>query len=235
MPLNSGSSSIPAGSRPVSTVGRNTSGSSRGLARAAQDRHHRSALSTPCRPGRADRGRRRSSEGSDPGRQGQALRPFRGWSANDPSRACRSAGYRRRERILTLVEKARRRSAADAARNSGSASFHSALWARASLRERSTRIRRSTVPTSAILFPASRRRPERRIGLWSTCLPKSLKRRMRHLLRSHSLGFLPRSRGSFPSRARQSSRAWKRTSEQPQSNLRPTISARSTAPPQRLG
>ena len=36
----------------------------------------RSVLSAPCRPERADRRRRGSGEGSDSGRQGQALRAF---------------------------------------------------------------------------------------------------------------------------------------------------------------
>jgi len=39
-----------------------------GLAQAAQDRRHRSVLSAPRRPGRADRRRRRRGEGTDPAR-----------------------------------------------------------------------------------------------------------------------------------------------------------------------
>ena len=42
----------------------------RGLAQATQDRCHRSVLSTPCRPERADRRRGGGSEGPDSGRQG---------------------------------------------------------------------------------------------------------------------------------------------------------------------
>ena len=72
--------------RPEQPAGAHQAGR-RGLAQAAQDRCHRSVLSAPRRPGRADRRRGGSGEGPDPGRQGQALRPFR-------SRACRPSAAR---------------------------------------------------------------------------------------------------------------------------------------------
>ena len=50
---------------------------------------------------------RRRGEGSDPGRQGQALRPFRSRRANDPPRACGPAGHGAAERILAVVASAR--------------------------------------------------------------------------------------------------------------------------------
>ena len=67
-------------------------------------------------PNVPDRGRRRHGEGPDPGRQGQALRTFRSRRANNPSRACRPAGYRPAKRILAVVAKAGGRGAADLAR-----------------------------------------------------------------------------------------------------------------------
>ena len=42
---------------------------------------------------------------SDSGRQGQALRPFRSGSANDPSRSCRPAAHCPPERILAVDER----------------------------------------------------------------------------------------------------------------------------------
>jgi len=57
--------------------------------------------------------------------------------------------------------------------------------------------------------------------------------RRRHLLKSRLLGCWPKSRGSFPSRARESWSVWTRTVEQLQSNSHPTTSVRSTQPPQR--
>ena len=67
-------------------------------------------------------------------------------------------------------------------------------------------------------FPALRRRLGRRIRLWWICWQRSQHGRRRRRLRSRSPGCWRRSRGSFPSRAPQSCTAWKRTSEQLQSN-----------------
>ena len=78
----------------------------RRVAEAAPDGHDRPALPAPRRPERPDRGRRRHREGADRGGQGQALRPLRGWRADDPPRARRSAGHRAPERVLALVARA---------------------------------------------------------------------------------------------------------------------------------
>ena len=64
-----------------------------------------------------------------------------------------------------------RRKCYQRSRNSESGSFHSVLLVEASSQERSTRTRRSIVPTSATSFPALHRRPGRRIWPWSICLP----------------------------------------------------------------
>src|SRR5207237_157725 len=58
-------------------------------------------------------------------------------------------------------------------------------------------------------------------------------RRRQRVRRLRSLGCSPRSHGSFQSPAQRSSDAWTRTSARPPSSSRPTICARSTAPPQR--
>jgi len=63
-------------------------------------------LSTPRRPGGADRRGRGGGEGPDPGRQGQAFRTFRGGRADDPPRPRGPAGDGAPERVLALVEKA---------------------------------------------------------------------------------------------------------------------------------
>ena len=114
-------------------------------------------------------------------------------------------------------------------RNSGSASSPSALWARASSRARSTRTPRSTAPTSATSFLASRRRLERRTRPWSRCSAKLQSRSGRRLPKSRSPGCLPRSRGSFLSPVPRSCTASSRTSERLASNSPPTISATSRA------
>src|SRR5205807_5685750 len=93
-----------------------------------------------------------------------------------------------------------------------------ALWARASSREKSTKTLRSIVPISAINSRDLRQRLGKRIRPWLTCWARSRSGRRRHPLRSHSLGCLPKSHGSFPFQAPQSSRVWRRTSEQRQSN-----------------
>ncbi len=55
-------------------------------------------------------------------------------------------------------------------RNSGSGSFPSVLWGKASSRERSMRRRTFVRPTSATSYLALRRRPGKRIRPWSICL-----------------------------------------------------------------
>ena len=62
-------------------------------------------------------------------------------------------------------------------RSSESGSFHLVLLVKASSRERSTRTRRSTVPTSATSFLALRRRLGRRIWPWLICLRKIAERK----------------------------------------------------------
>jgi len=88
-------------------------------------------------------------------------------------------------------------------------------------------------PTSATPFLALRRRLGRRTRPWLICWARSHNGRRRPRLRSRSPGCSPKSHGSFQSQARPSWGGWKKTSEQLQSNLRPTICARSKAPPQR--
>ncbi len=77
----------------------------------------------------------------------------------------------------------RKRNCCRHSRNSGSGSFRSVPLVRASSPERSTRTRRSTVPTSATSFRASRRRLGRRIWPWLSCCARSQNGRKRHLLR----------------------------------------------------
>ncbi len=69
--------------------------------------------------------------------------------------------------------------------------------------------------------------------LW-ICFGKSQSGRRRPQRRSRSLGCSPKNRGLSLSQAQPSWRASKKTSEQLTFNCRPTISARSTAPPRRL-
>jgi hypothetical protein len=64
----------------------------------------------------------------------------------------------------------------------------------------------------------------KRIRLWSISLARSRNGRGRHLLRSHSRGCSPRSRGLFQSLALEGWSASMKTSEQPRSNLPRTIS-----------
>ena len=70
-------------------------------------------------------------------------------------------------------------------------------------------------------------------GLGRSASARSQNGRRRHLLRSRSPGCLLRSHGLFRSQAQPSCIVSKKTSEQLQSNLHPTISARSIAPPRR--
>ena len=72
-------------------------------------------------------------------------------------------------------------------------------WVGVSSRERSTKVLCSRVPISATPSLALRTRPARRIRPWLICLARLQNKSTRHLLRSRSLGCLPRSRGLFPS------------------------------------
>ena len=85
----------------------------RGLAQASQGRCHRSALPAPGRPQRTHRRRCRHGEGTDPGGQSQALRPFRGRRPDHPPRPCRPARDGSSERILAVDENAREGSDTD--------------------------------------------------------------------------------------------------------------------------
>ena len=85
----------------------------RGVAETPQDRPHRPLLPAPRRPGRADRGGRGDGEGTDPGRQGQALRSLRSWRADDPAPTPFSRSPAP-ERVLAVVAGARAGDPADA-------------------------------------------------------------------------------------------------------------------------
>ena len=82
--------------------------------RRLKTRLHRSPLPAPRRRRSAHRRRRRHGEGSDSGRQGQALRALRGGREYDPTRPRRAAGDSAAERILALVARARERAHSDA-------------------------------------------------------------------------------------------------------------------------
>ncbi len=184
----------------------------RSVAQATEDRRHRSLLSASRRPERADRGCRRRGQGPDPRRQGQALRTFRGRARRrSGGRTPSSRSPRFRANIRCGGGSPSRRSCRRS-RNSASASFPSARWARASSRARSTRTRRSTAPTSATSFPASRRRRARRTRPWSICWARSRPGKRRRPPRSRSPGCWRRSRGSCRYPAPRSCIAWRRTS-----------------------
>ncbi|PYJ09074.1 MAG: hypothetical protein DME93_13640 [Verrucomicrobia bacterium] len=76
-----------------------------------------------------------------------------------------------------------KRNCCQRSRNSESGWLHLVLWIKASSRERSTRRRSSTAPTSATSSLALRRRLGRRIWPWSICCAKSQNGRRRHPLR----------------------------------------------------
>ncbi len=103
--------------------------------------------------------------------------------------------------------------------------------ARASSRARSTPTQNSKAPISEASCRALPRRLSRRIKPWWTCWARSRNGRRRHRHRSRSPGCWPRSRGSFPSRARPSWRAWKKTSGQSRSNSPPRTCRTSMMPP----
>jgi aryl-alcohol dehydrogenase-like predicted oxidoreductase len=94
----------------------------------------------------------------------------------------------------------------------------SALWARAFSRAPSTRARRSTAPTSATSFRASRRRLGRQTGPWLICSGTSPPANGRRPLRSRSPGYSPESRGSCRSPAPRSCTGGRRTAQRPASS-----------------
>jgi aryl-alcohol dehydrogenase-like predicted oxidoreductase len=137
-----------------------------------------------------------------------------------PSRACRPSVVLMRS-SLSLRSKASipcgggnpRRRYCRRSRNSGSASSPSALWARASSRAPLTRTRRSTAPTSATSFPASRRRPVGRSKPWLICSAKIAARKQATPAQIALAWLLAQSGGSCRSPAPRSCIAWKRTLE----------------------
>ena len=124
---------------------------------------------------------------------------------DDPPRACGAAGHRAPERVLAVVRASRRRTCCRRSRNSASASFRSARWARASSPARSTQT--TTFDSSDFrntVSRASRPRPGRRTRRWSTCSARSRTARTRRPRRSRWPGCWRRSRGSCRSRERRS-------------------------------
>jgi hypothetical protein len=97
----------------------------KGLPQAAQGRDHRSALSAPGGPRRADRGRGGRGEGADPRGQVQHFSLSEA-GVHDPSGPRRSAGDRASERILAVDEDSRERRDTDARGARTSASCHTA-------------------------------------------------------------------------------------------------------------
>src|SRR5271157_1280856 len=122
---------------------------------------------------------------------------------NDPSCARRSARNGTSERILAAGGETLKRKCYRHLRNLESGSSHLALLVKASLRERSMKTPRSTVPTSVISSPVSHQRLAKPIRLWLICLARLRNRRRRPRLRSRSHGCLLRSRGLFPSQGPQ--------------------------------
>src|SRR5216684_1759239 len=108
--------------------------------------------------------------------------------------------------------------------------FRSARWERAISRERSTRIPLLTAPTSATRYRVLRQRRARRTAHWWICWRQSLSARRRHLLRSHSPGFLLGSRGWCPFQGRRNYIGCRRTSRQHPSSSAKEISAKLRAP-----
>ena len=72
----------------------------RGVAQAPEDRPHRPVLPAPRRSDRADRGRGRHHQGSDPAGQGAALRPVGAQRAHHSPRTRGAARGRDPDRIL---------------------------------------------------------------------------------------------------------------------------------------
>ena len=197
-------------------------GGRRRLAQAARGRCHRPLLSAPRRPGRADRRRGGGGEGADPGGQGQALRPLRGGSAarsgaptpsspSPPSRANTRCGARGPEaEVLPTLEEL----------GIGFVPF-SPLgkgFLTGKIDENTTFDKddfRNTLPRFTPGGPEGEPGPGRPAG------EARRTGRRRRPPRSRSPGCWPRSRGSSPSRAPGSCRAWRRTSERLSVELTP--------------
>ena len=203
------------------------------LAQTPQDRSHRSLLSAPRRPGRADRGCGRRSEGPHSGRQGQTLRAFGGRGRNDPPGARRAARRRAAKRVLPAMARARGRDPAG-------------------LRRPRDRLR--------ALEPARRRLPDRRNGREHAIRQRRLPRERSSLRAGGAegesrfgrsrprmgeaegrdpgpgrarLAAWRRSHGSCPFRAPRNSNAWTRISGRSWSSSRPKTFVRSTRPPRK--
>ena len=93
--------------------------------------------------------------------QGQTLRTVGSGGKHDPSRTRCSAGDCRAERVFAVVSRTGRRKSCRRSKNWVSGSCLSARSGRASSQARSTKTRRSTIPTSATPFRASIRRTGR--------------------------------------------------------------------------
>ena len=119
-------------------------------------------------------------------------------------------------------------------RNSGSDSFHSVRLGKGFLTGKiseDTKFDKTDFRNIVPRFtPENRKANQAVVDL----LGKIATQRRRHPRRSHSPGCWRRSPGSFRSPAQRNCIAWKKTLEPLPSNLRPTISAKSKAPPRRL-
>ena len=71
--------------------------------RRLKTRRNRSLLSAPGRSCRAHRGCRRGCEGTDPAREGKALRTFGSFGGDHSPRACGATRHGRSERVLAVV------------------------------------------------------------------------------------------------------------------------------------
>ncbi len=180
---------------------------------ATADRRDRPALPAPGRPERADRGRGRGGEGTDPAGQGQALRPVRGGGADDPPGARGPAGRGPPERVLAVVAGAR---GGDPARARGARDrVRPVQPAGPGLPDRDDRRRprRSRRRHPQHGAPVLGREPEGEPGVRRSASVRSPHGSGRRPPRSLSRGCSRRSRGSFPSRARRRSTDSRRTSE----------------------
>src|SRR2546426_405825 len=100
---------------------------------------------------------------------GEALAPFRGQAVTALQSECSLWWRRPEEEVLSTLEEL------------GIGFVPFSPLGGGSSRDRSTRRRRSTLPTSGTLFLALRRRLGRRIRPWSICLARSQKGRRRRL------------------------------------------------------
>ena len=191
----------------------------RGLAQAAQGRCHRSVLSAPRRPGRADRRRRGSGEGPDSGKA-------RSSTSASPKQACKTIRRAHAVQPVTALQS------------------EYSLWWREPEEEVLPTLEElgiGFVPFSPLGkgfltgkidenttfdstdFRSSSRASRRRARKANQALvdllgEASRSGRRRHRLRSRSPGCWPRSRGSFRFQARRSCIAWRRTSGPRQSS-----------------